>query len=101
VDPGIQRGLGVFDRRERTDLVEQFPAQRAVESLDRPGRRRKATLGQPRRDPILTAGPFEQHLDRQRARELSGELLAVVSEHLHRNAPPAYRHYERIHDRRP
>ena len=91
--PRVDRGLRGGQVRERDRVVEQLPAQAAVEPLDLPGRGRRPRLGQPVDDPVVPADPVEQHLPA--LAEPVGELLAVVGEHLPGHPERAQRGGER------
>jgi hypothetical protein len=74
-DPGIHRGLRIFDRGERPDLVEEVRPECAVEPLHLPVLVRRRRRGQPVGDRVLTTDLVEQHLPA--LAEPVGELLAV------------------------
>jgi hypothetical protein len=87
--PRIDRGLRGGQVCKRDRVIEQLAAQRAVEPLDLPGGGRRAGLGQPVGDAVVAADPVKQHLPA--LAETISKLLAVISEHLGRDAEPAQR----------
>ena len=80
--PLVELGLGMRQVHEHA-VGAELGAQRPVETLDLPGGRRRAGLGQQMLDPVLAADPVEQHLDRRHV-EPTGEHLAVVGQDLPR-----------------
>ena len=80
--PLVELGLRMRQVHERA-VGAELGAQRPVETLDLPGGRGRAGLGQQMLDPVLAADPVEQHLDRRDV-EPTGEHLAVVGQDLPR-----------------
>lgn len=78
LDPCIEGVLCVVDRLEAM-LSEEVLAQRAMQSLDLPGRGRRVRGGEDVLDAVVQADAVEQHGG---ALQAAGEDLAVVSEDL-------------------
>jgi hypothetical protein len=70
-----------------------------VEAFDLPSGGRGSAFGQPRRDPVLAAGPLEQYLHRQWPGVFAGELFSVVGQYFERHTPSVHRRDECVADR--
>src|SRR3546814_20935162 len=97
LDPHIQRGLSLLDRREG-DLAEVLAAQGLVEPLDLACRGRRVRRSEEMADAVLVADPIEQH----RAWALpapAGDDLTVFGEDLVRDsvAGQALHHGDKPH----
>jgi hypothetical protein len=97
--PGIDRGLGRGQVRERVGVVQQLPAQRLVEAFHLAGGRGRGGPGEPMGDGVVAADAIKQHLPTPT--KAGGELLAVVGEDLLGHPEPPQRARERQAHRPP
>jgi hypothetical protein len=77
--PRVHRSLGGGQVGERDGVIQQLPAQAAMEPLHLPGGGRGPRRSEPVGDPVVPADPVKQHLPA--LAEPVGELLAVIGQH--------------------